>query len=176
MNCAPGWKFQLYPWGKHLSWWSFQKALYLVNMYPVDEVVEEALCFGWIDSLPRKYGQVIAPCYWAFSVSRPGSRWSRLNKQRVEIVAELLAVNCENRKAGGHRTCHNPMVHGDMADKAWMPWLFRMTWRRLWQKLLNCRGKLPGVQHLASRRAILWWIASAQTGSATRQKRYVPRL
>lgn len=52
-----------------------------------DEAVEEALCFGWIDSLmnpvdEQRYKQVFTP-------RKPGSRWSRLNKQRVEkLVAE----------------------------------------------------------------------------------------
>lgn len=47
-----------------------------------DEAVEEALCFGWIDSKVKKvdehrYRQLFTP-------RRPGSVWSRLNKDRVE--------------------------------------------------------------------------------------------
>jgi uncharacterized protein YdeI (YjbR/CyaY-like superfamily) len=46
-----------------------------------DEAVEEALCFGWIDSRvnsidDRSYRQVFTP-------RRPGSIWSRPNKERV---------------------------------------------------------------------------------------------
>jgi uncharacterized protein YdeI (YjbR/CyaY-like superfamily) len=45
-------------------------------------VVEEALCFGWIDSKPNKLDAErsmlwIAPC-------KPGTGWSRPNKERVE--------------------------------------------------------------------------------------------
>lgn len=48
--------------------------------YP--EAVEEALCFGWIDSTPNKvdtkrYVQYFAP-------RRPRSIWSQLNKKRVQ--------------------------------------------------------------------------------------------
>ncbi|RSK42391.1 YdeI/OmpD-associated family protein [Hymenobacter perfusus] len=45
------------------------------------EAVEEALCFGWIDSVPRK---VDALCYQQyFSPRKPGSVWSGLNKRRI---------------------------------------------------------------------------------------------
>ena len=53
-----------------------------------NEIVEEALCFGWIDSLPRKLDADRSMLL--LSPRRPGSPWSRLNKQRVE---KLLAAN-----------------------------------------------------------------------------------
>ncbi len=47
-----------------------------------DEAVEEALCFGWIDSKPRKNN---ADSYFLyFSVRKPKSVWSKLNKTRIE--------------------------------------------------------------------------------------------
>jgi uncharacterized protein YdeI (YjbR/CyaY-like superfamily) len=51
-----------------------------------DEAVEEALCFGWIDSKVRsiddeRYMQTFSP-------RRPGSVWSRLNKERVARMVE----------------------------------------------------------------------------------------
>src|SRR5688500_17150586 len=56
-----------------------------------DESVEEALCFGWIDSTMRpideeKYMQ-------RFSPRKPSSVWSALNKRRIEKLQEqgLLA-------------------------------------------------------------------------------------
>jgi uncharacterized protein YdeI (YjbR/CyaY-like superfamily) len=48
---------------------------------PYEAVVEEALCFGWIDSLARTLDHERAMLL--FTPRRPGSRWSRLNKQRV---------------------------------------------------------------------------------------------
>lgn len=47
-----------------------------------DEAVEEALCFGWIDSLPRKLDAERKMLY--FAPRKPGSGWSRPNKERVE--------------------------------------------------------------------------------------------
>jgi uncharacterized protein YdeI (YjbR/CyaY-like superfamily) len=50
------------------------------------EAVEEALCFGWIDSLPRKLDDQRHAL--KFSPRRPKSVWSKVNKQRIE---QLLA-------------------------------------------------------------------------------------
>jgi uncharacterized protein YdeI (YjbR/CyaY-like superfamily) len=52
-----------------------------------NEAVEEALCFGWIDSTSRpideeKYMQRFTP-------RKPKSGWSRLNKQRIEKMIQL---------------------------------------------------------------------------------------
>jgi uncharacterized protein YdeI (YjbR/CyaY-like superfamily) len=47
-----------------------------------EAAVEEALCFGWIDS---KTGKVDAErTRQVFTPRRPGSPWSRPNKQRIE--------------------------------------------------------------------------------------------
>ncbi len=56
---------------------------------PYADMVEEALCFGWIDSLPRKLDDersmlLITP-------RKPKSVWSDLNKERVvKLMAEGL--------------------------------------------------------------------------------------
>lgn len=52
-----------------------------------DEAVEEALCFGWIDSLPRKLDDERSMLL--FTPRKPKSGWSKLNKTRVD---KLLAA------------------------------------------------------------------------------------
>jgi len=47
-----------------------------------DDVVDEALCFGWIDSLPRKLDA--ERTMLRLSPRQPGSAWSRVNKEKVE--------------------------------------------------------------------------------------------
>jgi len=47
-----------------------------------DEAVEEALCFGWIDSLPRKFDEERSKLL--FTPRKPKSVWSKLNKMRIE--------------------------------------------------------------------------------------------
>jgi uncharacterized protein YdeI (YjbR/CyaY-like superfamily) len=51
-----------------------------------NDIVEEALCFGWIDSLPRKLDE--NRTMLLLSPRQPKSVWSKLNKTRV---AALLA-------------------------------------------------------------------------------------
>ncbi len=52
-----------------------------------DEAVDEALCFGWIDSKPNKRD---AESYFQFFSKRnPKSNWSRVNKEKI---ARLTAM------------------------------------------------------------------------------------
>lgn len=55
-----------------------------------DDIVEEALCHGWVDSLPRTLDAKRAML--RLSPRKPRSAWSKLNKQRVErlITAGLM--------------------------------------------------------------------------------------
>lgn len=47
-----------------------------------DEAVEEALCFGWIDSKPNKLDEERA-LLW-FAPRKAGTGWSKINKARAE--------------------------------------------------------------------------------------------
>lgn len=51
-----------------------------------EAIVEECLCFGWIDSLPGKVDEVRTKIY--ISPRKPNSGWSRRNK---ELLLELEA-------------------------------------------------------------------------------------
>ncbi|MEM8838272.1 MAG: YdeI/OmpD-associated family protein [Pseudomonadota bacterium] len=50
-----------------------------------DEIVDVAICFGWIDSLPRKLDE--RRTMLLLSPRKPGSAWSAVNKKRVERMA-----------------------------------------------------------------------------------------
>jgi uncharacterized protein YdeI (YjbR/CyaY-like superfamily) len=47
-----------------------------------DDIVEECLCFGWIDSTVRKFDEERRGLY--LSRRKKGSTWSALNKERLE--------------------------------------------------------------------------------------------
>jgi uncharacterized protein YdeI (YjbR/CyaY-like superfamily) len=47
-----------------------------------DYLVEEALCFGWIDSKPNKLDEQRSMLW--FAPRKSGSGWSRLNKERIK--------------------------------------------------------------------------------------------
>lgn len=56
-----------------------------------DGAVEEALCFGWVDSKPNKLDEERS-LLW-FAPRKAGTGWSKLNKERVEklMQAGLMA-------------------------------------------------------------------------------------
>lgn len=56
-----------------------------------DEAVEEALCYGWVDSKPNKLDEERTMLWYA--PRKPGSGWSKPNKERVEkmLAAGLMA-------------------------------------------------------------------------------------
>ncbi|MCX7962196.1 MAG: YdeI/OmpD-associated family protein [Burkholderiales bacterium] len=55
-----------------------------------DEAVEEALCFGWVDSKPARLDDERSMLY--FAPRKPKAGWSQRNKERVEklIAARLM--------------------------------------------------------------------------------------
>lgn len=56
--------------------------------YP--EAVDEALCFGWVDSKPNK--RDAESYYQYFSVRNPKSNWSRVNKNKIARLLEAGRV------------------------------------------------------------------------------------
>ncbi len=51
-----------------------------------EEAVEEALCFGWIDSKPNT--RDVESYYLFFSQRKPKSNWSKANRDRVERMIQ----------------------------------------------------------------------------------------
>ena len=60
------------------------------------DAVEEALCFGWIDSTQKRIGDRMMQ---RFSPRRKGSPWSELNKERVRRLERQLAALCRKTAA-----------------------------------------------------------------------------
>jgi uncharacterized protein YdeI (YjbR/CyaY-like superfamily) len=91
---------------------------------PYDEMVEEALCFGWIDSVQYPLDEQRA--LLRMSPRRKGSGWSKLNKDRVKRLtraglmtpAGLAAVNAAKKDGSWMR--HNKIeamgVPADLGD------------------------------------------------------------
>lgn len=56
-----------------------------------NDIVQEALCFGWIDSKPGKVSETQSKIY--ISKRNPKSAWSKLNKSHVEqLTAQGLLM------------------------------------------------------------------------------------
>ena len=128
-----------------------------------NEAVDEALCFGWIDSKPNKRD---AHSYFQFFSKRnPKSNWSAVNKAKVE---RLLA---ENRMAAAGLA----MVEQAKASGTWNA-LDAVEAGEIPQDLQQALNANPTAQHYfnafprSSKRGILEWILNAKR-PATRAKR-----
>ena len=86
-------------------WLVFYKKHTRIPALEYDAAVEEALCFGWIDSIIRKldedrYARKMTP-------RKPDSRWSELNKKRVKklmrqgLMMESGLAKIEGAKKSG---------------------------------------------------------------------------
>ncbi|MEL6381998.1 MAG: YdeI/OmpD-associated family protein [Cyanobacteria bacterium J06626_18] len=131
--------------------------------FSYDTAVEEALCFGWIDSLPRKLDDARKMLY--FAPRKSGSGWSRPNKERVE---RMIA-------AGKMTLAGLAKVQAAKADGSWER-LDAIENLVLPEDLAAALvAQSPAVQHWEAfprsvKRGILEWIASAKR-STTRLKR-----
>lgn len=59
------------------------------------DAVEEALCFGWIDSVSKPINGIV---YQRFSPRKPNSPWTELNKERVRRLEKLGLMTDAGRK------------------------------------------------------------------------------
>ena len=128
-----------------------------------DAAVEEALCFGWVDSKPNKRDD--ESYYLYFAQRKRKSNWSRANKERVQLmIAESKMTSA------GMALVEWAQAHGtwdaleDVENLVTPPDL---------QALLDANE--TARQHYkafppSSKRIILEWILNAKR-PATRQKR-----
>lgn len=61
-----------------------------------DDIVDELICFGWVDSLPRKLDG--EKTMRRISPRNPKSNWSRVNKDRVGRLEQLGRIQVSGRK------------------------------------------------------------------------------
>lgn len=74
-------------WGRKEGLWVVHRKKRSPLIGPLyDELVEEALCFGWIDSQSRRVDDD-RKIQW-FSPRRSGGLWSALNKERIERLQQ----------------------------------------------------------------------------------------
>jgi len=121
---------------------------------PYPEVVEEALCFGWIDSTASTLDgdrglQLVTP-------RKPKSSWTRLNRRRVaDMEAAGLMTDAGRRsveiaKANGWWTLYESVE--DLVEPAALAAALDATpaARAAWDTF-----------PLSARKAMLWWVVSA---------------
>ncbi|MGE0229026.1 MAG: YdeI family protein [Dehalococcoidia bacterium] len=130
---------------------------------PYPETVEEALCFGWIDSRPNAVDAERA--MRLFTPRNPKSPWSRINKSKVE---RLLA-------GGLMRPAGIEVIEAARRNGAWTVY-DEIEDLLIPDDLSAALARAPLAAHYftrfpdSSKKNILWWIKSAGT-AATRARR-----
>ena len=124
------------------------------------DAVEEALCFGWIDSLPRKIDEQRSSL--KFTPRKPKSIWSKLNKQRIEKLIEQKLMTPagmrkieEAKKNGSWDALNSSDLH---AENNSIPDDLRKALNKTKKALKNFLAFPSGY-----RKRFLFWIDSAKT-------------
>lgn len=130
---------------------------------PYDDIVEEALCFGWVDSLPRsldaqRSANLLTP-------RKPASNWSRKNKERVERLTAAGLMHPAGLAAVAAAQANGKWSALDQVEDLTEP-----------PDLAEALDAVPDARRhwdafpRSARRAILEWIGNAKT-EPTRQAR-----
>ena len=127
------------------------------------DAVDEALCFGWIDSTARR--RDTESWYQRFSPRNPRSTWSSINRQRVERLSAQGLMTPHGQAAVEHAKQSGTWLMLADAQNGVVP--------------LDLRAQLDAVESAATgfeayprskKQSILEWIASAKRPE-TRQRR-----
>ena len=120
-----------------------------------DDAVEEALCFGWIDSLARSFDDERSRLL--MTPRKPKSVWSKPNKKRVEkivaegLITEIGLAKIEQAKADGS---WNTL---DSSDNLEVPKDLKAAFAKNKTAKKNWDGFAP-----SARKAILYWVGTAK--------------
>ena len=127
------------------------------------ESVDEALCFGWIDSVKKtidteKYIQY-------FSRRKAKSNWSKINKDKVQILIEQELMKEEGYKSIEIAKENGSWTFLDEVEALLIP-------EDLKGEFVNYKGSMEYFDSLSKsvKKILLYWIVSAKR-KETRQKR-----
>lgn len=128
-----------------------------------DEAVEEALCYGWIDSVPnkiddQKYMQLFSP-------RKKKSPWSKLNKDRIEKLIQNGSMMVPGMEKIEQSKKDNSWTALDNIEALIYPDYFKTALETKPQAAKNFRNFNKSYV-----KGVLWWLESAKR-EENRQKR-----
>lgn len=128
-----------------------------------DEVVEEAICFGWIDSTTRTVDDVSVELL--LTPRRPTSAWSASNKRRVERLAAVGLMTEAGQAAVEVARQNGSWSLLDAVERLEVPSDLADALAAVPPAAANFAGFSPSV-----RKQVLWWVISARRPQ-TRERR-----
>lgn len=148
---------------KQSIWLVYYKTASKVTSLSWSEAVDEAICFGWIDSTKRPIDDERFKQY--FSKRKAKSNWSKINKDKVQALIDqgLMAE-------AGHKSIAVAKENGswtilDAIEALIIP-------EDLKNELANCKGASEFFESLSksNKKILLHWVISAKRPE-TRHKR-----
>ena len=144
-------------------WLVYYKSSTNVATLTWSEAVDEALCFGWIDSTKKTIDHERYMQY--FSKRKAKSNWSKINKEKVAKLSQTKLMtkagydSIEIAKQNGSWTFLDSIEALEMPDD-------------LIVALKNAKGALEFYEGLSNsnKKILLYWVASAKRAE-TREKR-----
>lgn len=135
-----------------------KKTAHVAGALDFDQIVEEALCFGWIDSLPGRVDDMRTKLYLA--PRKPKAVWSALNRSRIDAL-----INSGRMTPAGHAKITAAKLDGswdvlrDVAnvDRGMLPSDLEAALKRNRAAGMNFAKFPPGV-----RRQTVQWIVTAK--------------
>jgi uncharacterized protein YdeI (YjbR/CyaY-like superfamily) len=127
------------------------------------EAVDEALCFGWIDSTKKTIDNEKYKQY--FSKRKAKSNWSKVNKDKVKTLIDQGLM-----EAGGYKSIEVAKENGSWVISDGVEAL--IIPEDLKEEFSNHKGSIEYFNSLSksAKKSLLYWIASAKR-KETRQKR-----
>lgn len=129
------------------------------------ESVDEALCFGWIDSVKKTIDQEKFKQY--FSKRKPKSNWSKINKDKVKTLIDQGIMEEAGYKSIEIAKKNGSWTFLDQVEALVVP-------EDLKEALAKHKGSMEYFENLSksTKKILLYWVASAKR-TETRQKRIV---
>lgn len=128
-----------------------------------EDIVQEALCFGWIDSRPGKVSDTQSKIY--VSKRKPKSVWSKINKQHVEALIQSGLMQPAGLKAVAVAKNNGAWNALDLSDNLVYP----TELNDLFNSNPDARTNFEAFPE-GTKRNTLQWIYDAKT-TATKMKR-----
>lgn len=148
---------------KDAVWLILYKKKSLDHNLSWSEAVDEALCFGWIDSTKKSFDSEKYKQY--FSKRKAKSNWSKVNKDKVKTLINKGLMEDEGFKSIEIAKANGSWTILDSVEALVIP-------MDLKEELANYKGAMEYFEGLSKsvKKILLHWIVSAKR-KETRQKR-----
>lgn len=148
---------------KEAVWLIFYKKKSPMHNLNWSESVDEALCFGWIDSVKKTINTEKYIQY--FSRRKAKSNWSKINKAKVKALIEHDLMTEEGYKSIKIAKENGSWTFLDQVENLIIP-------EDLKEQFINHKGSTEYFDNLSKshKKILLYWIVSAKR-KETRQKR-----